>query len=544
MKFSTGNLAMAVCVIALAGGVIHQRSDYLKAKKQRDTARQTSKELQHKYDLAVAEHDDREKLVTEWLEFRGTAAFRGDFTTDDYPAMLARVVHASPIPDPETSPYTECLIELEIEPYKFGEDVYGEKIIGVVSGFRDRIPTEESRLSKGDIIHCILVPENHISAEVKKVQRVSTVEDLTLDTRYLAGISRMGRGQPVRTPINTYEKIPTRAESIAKDLKRMEDLLAKHGGDWETWHKDTQQYRDLMAERVITEGEDITLEERITFRHMGHLSHEPGSLWPHHQLAMLTSMRDQLAERGVDLIVVPIPTKEVINWPHFLDAPVPDGILMPYRLFFLHSILKADIEVIDLAPTLTKAWGNHEHVYYDGDDGHPADGGIQATADAVAERLARYNFEPQVQETWRIPFSYRIPTGFDLFPESSKTSDRYIATRVMTMDLKGVRDDSVARSPILLVSDSFGSVPYEYGVRNANFVSHLSARTGVPMYHKQVGGGGPRMLRHMAADSHDLLANRKVCIFLFSELYMFQHARGNAKHNWTVEQLPDKSANK
>ena len=179
--------------------------------------------------------------------------------------------------------------------------------------------------------------------------------------------------------------------------------------------------------------------------------------------------------------------------------------------------------------------------FYDGDDSHPADGAIQVTADIIAERLARYGFEPQVAETWRVPFSYSIPPGFDLFPESAMTEERYEATRVLSMDLSGVRDNGVHRSPMLLLSDSFGSVPVEYHVRNGNFVSHLSARVGIPMHHKQVHGGGPRMLRHLAGDPDVLSMDRKVCIFLFSEDYMFRHVLGNTRFNWMVEQIPEKA---
>ena len=143
-----------------------------------------------------------------------------------------------------------------------------------------------------------------------------------------------------------------------------------------------------------------------------------------------------------------------------------------------------------------------------------------------------------VTETWRVAFNHRIPPGFDLFPESATTSDRYEATRILSTDLKGVRDTGVSDSPILLLSDSFGSVPFEYRVRNANFVTHLSARIGLPMHHKQVAAGGPRMLRNMATDNHKLLSGRKVCIFLFSEEYMLRHVDGNIRFNWMVVELP------
>ena len=483
-------------------------------------------------------HKEQRQLVKQWLEFRGTAAFDGSHTADDYPATLALVRHVSPVPDPTTSNYADCLIEIEIEKYDFGKGTTGEKMIGVVRAFTDRTLTPAAKLNTNDIIHCMLVPAEHIKDEVKKIQLVSTIEDLTLDTHYLAGVSRMGSDDPALVPVTQFTEKPSQAESIAASLAEIDELLARNGGDWETWHANTEPYRAKILHRLTEEGDDITKEDRLTLRSMHHLSHKPSNSWPGPQLAMMLSMKQQLAAWDIDLIVVPIPTKEITVWPHFLEEQPPDDILVPYRLFFIQTLLKQGLEVIDLAPDLKKAWDTHEYVYYDGDDGHPADGGIQVAADATAARLARYEFKPQVDATWRIPLQYRIPTGFDLFPESARTEDRYTATRVLARDLKGVRDDSVPNSPVLLVSDSFGSVPFEYHVRNANFVSHLSARIGIPLMHKQVGAGGPQMLRHMARNGDKLLKNRKVCIFLFSEFYLFQHARGGVKHNWAIEKLP------
>ena len=529
MKPWISRLTIGGCVL-LSGGLLHQRSNYLETKRERNETREA-------LETALQKNTQQQKLINQWLESRGTSAFKGDFASDDYPSTVARVRHVSPVPDPVKSPYTECLIEIEIEPYDLDKATTGEPVVGVITAFRDRVRTPESFVTVGELIHCMLIPETHIKDEMKKLQRVSTVEDLTLDTKYLASVARLGIGKPDKVSLSTFDHVLSREESIEKDLERITHLLRIHGGTYEDWHAQTESYRDMLRARVANEGENITIDDRLTFRNLNYMESEPGALWPKAQLAMINSMKDQLAERGLDLIVVPIPSKEITNWPYFIDRHPPDDIIMPYRLHFLQMMLEADIEVIDVAPALRKAWETYPHVYYDGKDGHPADGAIQVAADQISNRLARYEFKPRLRTTWRMTLSHNIPEKFDLFPESAWNEDRYLATRVMTLGLRGVRDVSTDDAPILFASDSFGSVPYEYGMRNANLVSHITARLGVPIYHKQVNAGGPGMLRHMAADRLDLFSNRKVCVFLFSERFLFKHAPGNKKFEWTTFDL-------
>jgi hypothetical protein len=118
-----------------------------------------------------------------------------------------------------------------------------------------------------------------------------------------------------------------------------------------------------------------------------------------------------------------------------------------------------------------------------------------------------------VDECWFLPATFRMPEGYPLFPESAGVQARYQATRVVDRHMKGIRDGGVRESPFLLLSDSFGGVPANYG-------------------------GAPQMLKHMAKDAAALLNGRRVCIFLFAEQYLFSHSTENLQLQWVDAKLP------
>lgn len=536
----------------LIGAVAHQRLAYTSMKQERNEARTQRDKIQADWEQlaldkqtleqqlaqGLAEQEANAPLLAQWRHMRAEAVFYGDQAADAYPAMIARVVKFSPIPDPKKSNYKDCLSELELVPYQLDATAPGERFVGVVQAFRDRILSSESAWQTNDLIYASLIPEEDMSARVKNLQRVSAVDDVTLSMAFLAQASRLGKRTPVKAPPRPTPDQDTREAAIARDLASITNRLAAYQMNWTTWQEATATYRDQLQQKVIEQGGAITRDARFTFRDVSYLAHTPGENWPGPQLAVLQSMNTQLAERGIDLIVVPIPDKEVTTWPFLLDQHPPDGIIMPYRLYLHEQLLKADIEVLDLAPALTDAWESFPQVYYDGLDNHPADGAIQVAADQIARRLARYAIAPALDACWFLPVAFRMPEGYPLFPESAGVQARYQATRVVDRHMKGIRDGGVRESPFLLLSDSFGGVPADYGVRNANLLAHLAARTGRYVHHKQVGGGAPQMLKHMAKDAAALLNGRRVCIFLFAEQYLFSHSTENLQLQWVDAKLP------
>jgi hypothetical protein len=120
-------------------------------------------------------------------------------------------------------------------------------------------------------------------------------------------------------------------------------------------------------------------------------------------LAMLQNLNMQLRQRGIDLIVAPVPRKEVVHADRFSKLAPADGIYLANRQRFLKQLLDADVEVLDFVPGYQKARDQHEWFFYDAEDFHPVDGGIQVQAREIAARLERYEFESgPATGRWRV----------------------------------------------------------------------------------------------------------------------------------------------
>ena len=106
----------------------------------------------------------------------------------------------------------------------------------------------------------------------------------------------------------------------------------------------------------------------------------------------LKAFSDQLAERGIDLIVVPVGDNVLVHAWKVQDGISPEDDLWPGQTKALVALLENNVEVIDLAGIFRK------HVAAGGDDPmnrfdhHWSGVGMQLIAKLLAERLQRYDF--------------------------------------------------------------------------------------------------------------------------------------------------------
>ena len=102
-------------------------------------------------------------------------------------------------------------------------------------------------------------------------------------------------------------------------------------------------------------------------------------------------LRDDLAERGVDMIIVPFAPN-----PHYAGHLLVDGIeadqdYYPGWTKMVIEMLNNDLEVIDTVSEFRKAAGSELQLSWP-NDFHTASLGRQIAAKAIAERLQRYDF--------------------------------------------------------------------------------------------------------------------------------------------------------
>lgn len=187
-----------------------------------------------------------------------------------------------------------------------------------------------------------------------------------------------------------------RREQIAADKQRIAEALERNGGTWLKWVEKLRPFHAELQARVDARPAGHAREGKHYFAAMEEEAYaelfdrgEQGKPGP---LAMLQNLNMQLRQRGIDLIVAPVPRKEVVHADRFSKLAPADGIYLANRQRFLKQLLDADVEVLDFVPGYQKARDQHEWFFYDAEDFHPVDGGIQVQAREIAARLERYEF--------------------------------------------------------------------------------------------------------------------------------------------------------
>ena len=459
--------------------------------------------------------------------------FLGEVSPLPGPRFTLEILSASSIADTAIEQHEDCAAAFLCELCDDTGTRLGTRGLvhaAVVSGQRK---TRAARFAVGDRITSQLVPWPEMPADVRAIDRLddSNAEALpafaAIRPREFVALQSVSTQPPDRSA-------PSRAQAIADGIAAIRASLAPHGS-FEAWFDELAPLRAELA-TALTRNKPLTVGNYV-FRDVDYIARKPGEKWPGPQLAMLTSLRDQLAARGIDLIVAPVPAQEMLAALHVLPTAPADGIVYPYREWFRLRMLEAGIEVVDLLPALRAAATTFPFVYYDAMDGHVADGGIITAAAEVARRVRRYT---ELQPDYRVvkvqPTPYAIPREHRMFPPHSHIEGAYTAFSVRDEDGRPIPRDS-PDAPVLVIGDSFVSVPDFYGVPTASFTVHLIKETGLRTRMLALGGAASQMLVHLAHADKKLLQGVRVCVFLFLESFLYGYSADDRLFHWQVVDL-------
>lgn len=477
--------------------------------------------------------------------------------------VLGRIVAVSSIPDPELSEYRDCVFTSKVHVLRSaGGDDSEQDMIVAMWAFRNRRLEPPASLEPGTDVLMTLQPFEAASEEIRTTQRAddNTEYDLAMywaldvtpvsfDASLLshheekqakadsAGLAPEAGTAPESESTTPEREQSARAAAIKKDLESIAGALEANGGDWKSWHERLAPMRKDLARRGRENG-GFLQKGKYYYGYLGALAKGADRIekWPNHALQTLVRLNTELRERGIDLVVVPIPRKEEINAEIFSDLVPPDGITMPYKLMFFDALLKADVEVVNLSPLFRREGRSYPFLFYDCNDAHPADGAIELAARATARRLARYDFSSGAQ-SMRQAFTsrtiqFKMPSTRKIFPANSV----YPATLVLGPGGAPVASSDF-RSSVLVIGDSFIGVPTAYGVRSADFLAHLAKETGFVPTRFEVGGGAPQIMHHLARKGRTFLQGRRVCVLVFSIGYLFLN-EVDTKSTWAEIDLP------
>jgi len=283
-------------------------------------------------------------------------------------------------------------------------------------------------------------------------------------------------------------------------------------------HESLTQYVDL--EDWIVLREELRCFERWSSTGTGEVPHQV-----ERRKATVQTVKgyaDALAERGVDLLLVPIPTRVQV-YPDRLPG-VPR--IEEYRGFdagylqLLHELLTAGVEVVDLLPEFFARRfdesGENDPLLYLDFDTHWTARGASLCADIVAERIRQLDwFEPGPDQEG-VDFVVRRESGLIRLRRTPSRKDHST-----TLWYECIRDPdgqpaqaTSDESPILLLGDSFSTI-YSHP-RASDLVRLLYARLGWKLDAIVVRGGGANSVWSSLARRSEGVGDRRLVLWIIS----------------------------
>ncbi len=238
----------------------------------------------------------------------------------------------------------------------------------------------------------------------------------------------------------------------------------------------------------------------------------------------IVSFRDDLAKRGIRLLVMPVPNKASI-YPEMLAtrAAGASSPMSPATRDLLARLKQAGVEVLDLFEVYGQARrqpGSPD--YYLAQDSHWSPEGMRMAAEVVARRHLDSGWvEKGPVEYETLPMSVerrgdvlrmmRVPQIERLFKPERLNCTRVIDPRTG----KPYADDP--NSPVLVLGDSFLRIFERDEPGSGGFIAHLAYHLGFGLTSVVNDGGASTLVRQQLARKPALLEGKKVVVWEFVE---------------------------
>jgi hypothetical protein len=269
--------------------------------------------------------------------------------------------------------------------------------------------------------------------------------------------------------------------------------------------------------------------------HRGELSPDP--------IAAIRSFRDQLTERGIHLIVVPVPNKESI-YPERLTVRAEGvGVVVPSETRKLMDELQvSDVDFVDLFEIFGCAKLHPGSIepgpLYLVQDSHWSPSGARLAARAVALRVLEGGHLDAGTRTYderRVPVR-RSGDVLEMLqvPQLERTTEPESILCAQVVDHengKPYRD--APDSQLLVLGDSFLRIYERDEPGAAGFIAHLARELRRPLSSLVNDGGASTMVRQEVARRPRLLTGKQVVIWEFVERDIRDGALG-----WQIIRLP------
>lgn len=252
-------------------------------------------------------------------------------------------------------------------------------------------------------------------------------------------------------------------------------------------------------------------------------------------------VRDQLARRGIHLLVVPVPCKASI-YPDKLTRRVVDRELSSRTLEVIHDLQSAEVKVVDLFEVFQRARESRkddsENSLYLARDTHWSPAGVRIAAEAIALEIANLGLigpgsvsfrrrAISIERAGDVVQMMRLPNARQFFSTESVRCEQVIEESRPNAHT----DDPT--SEVLCLGDSFSRIYQTDEPTSAGLIAHLAARLNRPLASIVNDGGASTFVRQQLYRQPKLLAGKKLVVWQFVESDIRFGAEG-----WKAVALP------
>ncbi len=238
------------------------------------------------------------------------------------------------------------------------------------------------------------------------------------------------------------------------------------------------------------------------------------------------SFRDQLAHRGIRLMVVIAPNKASV-YPDMLCARISSGgrPVNGKTLDVIAGLRQAGIDVVNLFEAFSQARvgeGEGDRHFYLAQDSHWSPRGAELAARVVARRIMDSGLVQKGTSRYELrPVTVRRHGDIIQMAQVRQIADTYEpealdCTQVVEGDTGRPYKDDPA-SPVLVLGDSFLRIYERDEPGTAGFLAHLSHELALPVASIVNDGGASTLVRQELARKAGLLAGKKMVVWEFVE---------------------------
>jgi hypothetical protein len=264
-------------------------------------------------------------------------------------------------------------------------------------------------------------------------------------------------------------------------------------------------------------------------------------------IAAIVAWRDNLAARGIHLLVVPAPNKESL-YPEYVTRRVVPGqtVMAPTTRDVLTRLKAANVNCVDLFALFAEARSRvaeptAEPLYLE-QDSHWSPAGIKLAAGAVAHQLLELNWIKRGGVEYRErPTTLERQGDILRMLQNPRLERRLPLERVQCAQVVRFGTDQLyqdyPQAEILILGDSFLRIFAQDDPGAAGFIAHLAKELSQPVASLVNNGGASTLVRQELFRRPRLLAGKKVVIWEFVERDLRLGTEG-----WQTVPLPPQEA--